>query len=93
MLPAASLGLLTREPLPQQSASMHKGGVSLPDAQAQWRAASDDSYMVLNHTETGTVIELVRHSRGWFQCRDAHWQVGLGWSVDAARLARESHSG
>jgi len=30
---------------------------------------------VLYHKGTGTVVELVRHSKGWFQCRDCKWQV------------------
>ena len=37
--------------------------------------AQDDNYCVLLHSATGTVIELVRHSKGWLQCRDCKWQM------------------
>ena len=30
---------------------------------------------MLLHSATGTVIELVRHSKGWLQCRDCKWQM------------------
>jgi hypothetical protein len=48
---------------------------ALPDARSQWRAAQDENYYVLLHAATGTVIELVRHSKGWLQCRDYKWQI------------------
>mmetsp|Transcript_274 Transcript_274/g.542 ORF Transcript_274/g.542 Transcript_274/m.542 type:complete len:196 (-) Transcript_274:73-660(-) len=47
----------------------------IPDAQLQWQAAQDENYYVLYHKGTGTVVELVRHSKGWFQCRDCKWQM------------------
>ena len=48
---------------------------ALPDARSQWRMAQDDNYCVLLHSATGTVIELMRHSKGWLQCRDCKWHM------------------
>ena len=40
-----------------------------------WRCASDDCHFILLDLGTGTVIELLRSSTGWFQCRDSKWKM------------------
>ena len=44
-------------------------------AESLWRCASNDCQCILLDLGTGTVIELLRSSTGWFQCRDSKWKM------------------
>ena len=58
-------------------------------AESLWRCASNDCQCILLDLGTGTVIELLRSSTGWFQCRDCTWQMHTLYpdgSVDCPRV-------
>jgi prepilin-type processing-associated H-X9-DG protein len=57
--------------------------------------AQDDNYCVLLHSATGTVIELVRHSKGWLHTLypDGHVDCPRVQVLDAEHLITQIRNG